>query len=142
MATATDRREATAFLDQIDSTPLKGAADAITAPLLALCAGFIPVSDNDTKPQSNIKPMPWPDFYRQLFRTATGALHWAPEVAWNATPTEINEAFAGHIAMLRTIHGSPDDADPKSDDPRQEIAPEKVKAGISKLRGLAKQRAT
>lgn len=115
LTAATDRQEATALLAQINSTPLRDAADAITAPILALCAAFIPASDEDAKPQSSAKPMPWPDFYRELYRTATGWLHWTPEAAWNATPTEINEAFAGHIAMLRAIHGNPDDADSKPD---------------------------
>lgn len=113
MTAATDRQDATSFLAQIDSTPLKDVADAITAPLLALCAAFIPASDEDAKPQSSAKPMPWPAFYRELYRAATGWLQWTPEAAWNATPTEINEAFAGHIAMLKAIHGNPDEADSK-----------------------------
>jgi hypothetical protein len=107
-ATATDRQEARAFLAALDAAPVKGVAGAITAPLLALIAGFIPAPDEDAKPAKGGKPMPWPAVYRELFRTATGWLGWTPEAAWQATPTEINEAFAGHIAKLKAIHGAPE----------------------------------
>lgn len=115
--TATDRQEASAFLDQIGRTPLQAVADAVTVPMLALIAGFVPAPDEDAKTgDQKAKPMPWPVMYRELFRTATGWLGWTPEAAWNATPTEINEAFAGHIAKLKAIHGTPDkDADQKPD---------------------------
>jgi len=116
--TATDRQEAAAFLDQIGRTPLQAVADAVTVPLTALVVGFIPASDDDAKPDPKAKaaPMPWPKFYRELFRTATGHLGWTPEAAWNATPTEINEAAAGLYEKLRRIHGAPEkDADQKPD---------------------------
>lgn len=116
--TATDRNEASAFLDQIGRTPLQGVADAVTVPMLALVAGFVPASDDDAKPdpKAQPKPMPWPKVYRELYRKATGWLHWTPEAAWNATPTEINEAVAGLFTKLEAIHGAPDkDADQKPD---------------------------
>lgn len=116
--TATDRQEASAFLDQIGRTPLQAVADAVTVPLTALVVGFIPASDDDAKPADpKAKPMPWPEFYRELFRTATGHLGWTPEAAWHATPTEINEAAAGLYEKLRRIHGAPekDAADQKPD---------------------------
>lgn len=131
---ATDRQEASAFLDQIDTTPLKIVADAVTAPMLALVAGFVPASDKeDAKPAKTGNPMPWPAVYKELYRKATGWLGWTPEQAWNATPTEINEAFAGHIEQLKAIHGSSDDNQPKHY-PRQEVSPGEVKAGLAQLR--------
>ena len=114
-ATATDRQEASAFLAKLDATPLKVASAAIGVPLLAVIAGFVPMADGDAKPAKHGKPIPWPAFYRELFRTATGWLGWTPETAWQATPTEISEAFAGHIAKLKAIHGSPEDKDKKPD---------------------------
>lgn len=105
---ATDRQEATAFLDQIGRTPLKIVADAIAAPLLALVAGFAPATDDDAKADHTGKPMPWPKVYRELYRKATGWLGWTPEAAWNATPTEILDAFAGHFEKLKAIHGTSD----------------------------------
>lgn len=107
--TATDRKEASAFLGSIERTPLRIVASTIAAPLLALVTGFIPApDDDDRKPAGTGKPMPWPKFYQELFRIATGWLGWTPAAAWNATPAEINEAFAGHIAKLKAIHGSAD----------------------------------
>lgn len=136
--TATDRQEAAAFLDRIDTTPLQTVRDTITAPILTLVAGFIPEPDADTKPDPTGRPMPWPKVYRELFRTATGWLNWPPETAWNATPTEINEAFAGHAAKLKAIHGSAEDEKP-AHDPREEVSEEEVRAGLAKLRMEAKR---
>lgn len=118
---ATDRQEAAAFLARMEATPLRIVADAITAPILALVAGFIPASDKDAKPASGGKPMPWPKVYRELYRKATGWLGWTPETAWNATPTEINEALTGHLDRLKAIHGSPeqDDKQPEPYTPEQ-----------------------
>lgn len=107
--TATDRQEAIAFLDQIGRTPLKIVADAIAAPMLGLVAGFVPASDDDAKPTDpNITPMPWPKVYREFYRKATGWLGWTPEAAWNATLTEILDAFAGHFEKLKAIYGTSD----------------------------------
>jgi hypothetical protein len=85
--------------------------------------------------------MPWPEVYRELYRTATGWLHWTPTEAWAATPTEINEAFAGHIAMLKAIHGSADDKPAKQTDPDQAarnvadgLDPEFDRAGLRALK--------
>ncbi|WP_265519497.1 hypothetical protein [Nitratireductor luteus] len=108
MTAATDRHEASAFLARLDATPLKIVADTIAAPILTLVASFIPAPDDTAKTDPTAKPMPWPEVYRELYRTATGWLGWTPETAWNATPTEINEAFAGHMAKLKAIHGSPE----------------------------------
>ncbi|RUY31692.1 hypothetical protein EN978_07240 [Mesorhizobium sp. M7A.F.Ca.US.001.04.1.1] len=116
---ATDRREASAFLDRIGRTPLQIVADAITVPMLALVAGFVPASDDDAKStdqKAQVKPMPWPKVYRELFRTATGWLGWTPDVAWNATPTEINEAVAGLYDKLKAIHGAPEKDDDQKPD--------------------------
>ncbi|TPM61097.1 hypothetical protein FJ959_07325 [Mesorhizobium sp. B2-2-4] len=115
---ATDRQEASAFLAAAESKPLLTFADAVTVPMLALVAGFVPASDDDAKPdaKAQAKPMPWPKVYRELFRTATGWLGWTPEAAWDATPTEINEAVAGLYDKLKATHGAPDkDADQKPD---------------------------
>lgn len=114
-STATDKQEASAFLAALDATPLKVASGVVTVPLLAVIAGFVPVPDDDAKPAKHGKPIPWPALYREFFRTATGWLGWMPEAAWQATPTEISEAFAGHIAKLKAIHGTSDDEDKKPD---------------------------
>jgi hypothetical protein len=58
------------------------------------------------------------EHYETLFKLATGALGWPPEVAWNATPAEISAAYQGRCDLLRMIFGSaedkPDDKPAKS----------------------------
>ena len=111
---ATDRQEAAAFLDAIANAPLNDLVDALHGPITNLCRAFILPPDNDGKPSSG-KPMTWQEVYRELYRTAAGWLGWTPETAWSATPYEINEASAGHFAMLKAIHGSADDKDKQTD---------------------------
>lgn len=146
---ATDRQEAAAFLDQIDRTPLQLVADCITMPLFSLVAGFIPATDDsdEATPKQESQPMPWPTVYRELYRTATGWLGWTPATAWNATPTEITEAFAGHIAKLKALH-APDTTDNAASDPDQRarnvklgLDPDFDRNGLHALRGLQGMRA-
>lgn len=139
---ATDRREAMAFLRSIDDAPLHAYQQTAQAPVADLCLAFIPAGDPDQPPSPNAKPMPWPDVYRELFRTATGWLGWSPDHAWNATPSEINEAFAAHVVMLKAIHGGTDDkTQSKTIDPDQAarniadgLDPEFDRAGLRALK--------
>jgi hypothetical protein len=114
---ATDRQDATAFLAKIDNTPLQIVADAIIAPLIEFMASFAPADDRTDNAPSG-EPMPWPDVVRLLYRRATGWLHWTPEAAWNATPTEISEALAGWFEHVEaTTPRAPEDTDqPKQPD--------------------------
>lgn len=104
---ATDEREATAFLAKIDATPLQIVADSIIAPLFVFLASFAPAEDRpgtaDNAPSGNApsgSPMAWRDVVKMLHRRATGWLHWTPETAWNATPSEINDALAGWLEYM------------------------------------------
>lgn len=129
MTAATDRKDAAAFLRSLESKSLLTFQRIAQAPLFRLCAGFIPAADPTATPSPNAKPMPWRDVYRELFRTATGWLHWTPEAAWNATPTEINEAFAGHVAMLKALYGGEDDK-PAESKPNPEQAARNIADGL------------
>lgn len=111
LTAATSRQDAIAFLASFDQQPLFRLKLVVDAALHNLCAGFTPEPDADDKQAPAGKPMAWADFYRHLYRQATGALHWTPETAWNATPAEIVEAYAGLIDHLQAIHGAPDDKD-------------------------------
>lgn len=126
---ATDREDAAAFLAAMSPLPLQRFVEIVQASVARLCMGFIPASEADGKPASNAKPMPWREVYRELFRSATGWLHWTPEATWNATPTEINEAFAGHVAMLKAIHGGEDDK-PADRQPDPEQAARNIADGL------------
>lgn len=129
------RQDAAAFLTLRAGKPLLPFMLAVREPLTQLLRSFVPAPEKPSgKPTGN--PMPWADYYRELYRTATGWLGWTPEVAWNATPTEINEAAAGKFAMLRAIHGSGEDDKP-GHDPLAPVPPEKVREGITRLRSLS-----
>jgi hypothetical protein len=105
LAASQARQDAAAFLLCISGKPLSLIHSIVAEPISDLCHAFIPAAEPNSKPTTD-KPMPWPEFYRELYRTATGALGWTPAEAWAATPTEINEAFTGHLAKLQAIHGS------------------------------------
>lgn len=116
---ATDERQASALLGTIANAPLKGFSQAAQAPLAALCEALMPMPPEPSRNSSSKgKPMPWAEVYRELYRTSTGWLGWPPEAAWNATPDEITEAFNGHLAKLKAIHGAADD-DTDSTTPEQ-----------------------
>lgn len=121
---ATDEREATAFLDRIDATPLQIVADTIIAPLFVFLASFAPAEDRpgtaDKAPSG--EPMAWPDVVKMLHRRATGWLRWTPEVAWQATPSEINDALAGWAEYIEATTPK-QDGKPK---PPDAYAPEKL----------------
>lgn len=71
-----------------------------------------------------------------LFEIGTGWLGWSPSATWAATPSEILIAQRGHIAKLKLLNGVVDEPDRKYD-PREEISPEQVQAGIAALKAEA-----
>lgn len=107
LTAATDRREAVAFLDTMSRQPIIRFVEIAQAQLVRLVAGFIPQPDASAKPSPG-NAVPWREAYRDLFRYATGWLHWSPDQAWNATPSEITDALNAHFDMLRAIHGGED----------------------------------
>lgn len=109
LTAAPDRQEASAFLAQLDSTPLQTLARTITAPLAAFVAGFTPADTGTDNNNRSGMPMAWPDVVKTLYRRATGWLGWTPETAWNATPTEITEAFAGWMEHHEALNPRPED---------------------------------
>lgn len=135
---ATSRQDAIAFLASFDHKPLFRLKLIVDAALHNLCAGFTPEPDADEKQAPAGKPMAWADFYRQLYRQATGWLGWTPETAWNATPAEIVGAYAGRIEQLQAIYGGK--GQPGSNhNPREEAPESEVRAGINALRAEARR---
>lgn len=142
MTAATDRKDAAAFLDTMSRLPLIRFVEIVQAQLARLVTGFIPLPDASAKPSQG-KAVPWREAYRDLYRYATGWLHWSPDQAWNATPTEITDALTAHFDMLKAIHGSaedkPDQPDAYSTDRLREIEeqgfdPEFDRAGLQALK--------
>lgn len=95
MTAATDRKDAAAFLRSFESKSLLTYMRIAQIPVQRLCMGFFPAPEDGAKPARGMPALPLRHVYRTLFRAATGKLGWSPEQAWNATPTDINEAFIG-----------------------------------------------
>jgi len=116
LAASISRQDAAAFLFSQAGKPLSSFIMAVRAPLAMLVAMLQPALDPNVKPApGTAKPVPWQEFYADLYEKATGWLGWTPETAWNATPTEIDRAYSGHIAKLRAIHGSAEQEKPAHD---------------------------
>lgn len=117
---ATDHEQGHSLLASVANEPLKGFYQDVQLPLVHLCQSLIPATRSmDENASGVVKPMAWADFYKALYRTATGWLQWPPEAAWNATPDEITEAFDGLLEKLKAIHGGVDD-NKHTDDQREE----------------------
>jgi hypothetical protein len=109
LSCSSTRQDAAAFHFSQTGRPLSQFFASVQAPLHELLSMFFPASDPKSKPAPSAgKPMPWGDYYAALYEQATGWLGWTPEAAWNATPTEIDRAYAANIAKLKAIHGSND----------------------------------
>lgn len=142
LTAATDRRDAARFLDAISRLPICRFVVIVQAQLFHLVGGFAPQPAPDAK-SSQGKMVPLRELYRDMYRRATGWLHWTPDATWSATPTEITEALSGHFDMLRAIHGSaeeqPDQPEAYSPERLREIDelgfdPEFDRAGLQALK--------
>lgn len=102
------RQDAAAFLLSLVGKPLFPFYLSARQPLTDLVTMLAPAPAANSKPPAG-KPVTWPEAYAALFDQATGWLGWTPETAWNATPTEIDRAYAAHIGKLKAIHGSGDE---------------------------------
>lgn len=130
--------DAAAFLSALPGRPLLPFFLDVRQPLAELVSMFMPASDPKAKPSTGKgKPMPWADYYRELYAFATGWLGWTPETAWNATPTEIDRAYSAHVEKLKAIHGSADEK--PAYDPLEEVSQEEVRDGIARLKATARR---
>jgi hypothetical protein len=95
LTAATDRRDAARFLDTMSRLPISRFAEIAQKPVRDLCDLFLPVDETNARPATSAPAITLSRLFQGLFRFATGILRWTPEQAWNATPTEISEAFIG-----------------------------------------------
>ncbi|MDX0605414.1 hypothetical protein GOD78_30275 [Sinorhizobium medicae] len=123
LSASVDRQDTAAFLLCVRERPLFPFFLAVRQPLAELLSMLTPAPDPKAKPATG-KPVSLRDFYQGLYAQATGWLGWTPEVAWNATPTEIDRAYAAHVAKLKAIHGSADDQPGEQAD---DYTPERLK---------------
>lgn len=61
-------------------------------------------------------PVSFADHLAGLYRIATGWIGWPPEVALDATPAEITEAYKGRLDMLKAIFGGNSEETPSGGD--------------------------
>jgi hypothetical protein len=112
------------LLDCGGSLSIEMAVDHIAGPLLDHVVTLTGVDPGaPAKPQSG-EVMPFTEYHAKLFRLATGWLGWTPEAAYNATPTEITEAYKGRLELLSAVFGSGDkgeDVEAGDEDARRQL---------------------
>lgn len=124
-------QSAAALLFSLSARPLSHFFDAVQQPIADLVAMFAPASVQslDTAPRTSKELSPQ-EVFTAFYEKATGWLGWTPEQAWNATPTEIDRAFAAHFAKLKAIHGSADSKDEAAETPDPEQAARNAAEGL------------
>lgn len=121
LSSSSGQGDAAAFLFGIEGRPLSTFIGPARMPIAELVSMLMPARDPNAKhvPPAS-KSVAWADYYADLYERATGWLGWTPAEAWAATPTEIERAYSGYIAMLKAIHGTADEnPTPKQTDPDQ-----------------------
>lgn len=85
------------------------------------CAGVDPDDAPKAKPEGKpAKSVPFRDHLQDLYRKATGWCGWSPHIALDATPAEIQLAYAGKLEMLKAIHGEEEKSKPEDNRPLEE----------------------
>jgi len=135
-ASSTGQGGAAFLRSEAAGRPLSPFFLAVKQPLAELVSMFFPapVQSLDTAPQPlGETKIDMRNVYRDLYRVATGWLGWTPEQAWNATPTEINEAFIGRFG---TGEGSKKAPDPEqaARNIAEGLDPEFDRAGLQALK--------
>ncbi|MBY2961688.1 hypothetical protein ACC755_21275 [Rhizobium ruizarguesonis] len=133
-----NRQDAAAFLFSQSGKPLFPFFVAVRQPLVELISMLTPAPYPKAQASSG-KPLTWAEAYTALYEYATGWLGWTPDTAWNATPTEIDRAYAAHIDRLETTGVLVRDKQPATHDPVEEITEEQARAGLAKLKANAKR---
>ncbi|TCM57832.1 tail assembly chaperone [Rhizobium sp. PP-F2F-G48] len=133
------RDEALRFLRQHENRPLRSFFYVVVPAVSELLQMFMPAVDGSG--EASGETMSCAQFYRDLYRIATGALCWTPAEAWAATPQEIREAFKGHISANRMARGESVGEKPTERDPNQAanniaegLDPEFDRAGLRALK--------
>lgn len=136
LTACSDRQSAAAFLSSLSGKPLFPFFMAVQQPLADLLSMFTLESDPKAPPSTGTdKLMPWLEVYRTLYRRATGALGWTPEAAWNATPTEITEAYVGRFGS----GGTQPDPEQAARNEALGLDPEFDRAGLRALKAKISQ---
>ncbi|WP_415402885.1 hypothetical protein [Tateyamaria sp. SN3-11] len=143
-ASASSTRDAESFIQSLGPVSLRRVQEITLEPLVTLMSrlmSFGDDTDSDTpKKKTNSKPVAWSDLHKDLFKMATGWLHWTPETVWNSTLPDLLLAIEGYFDQLQSTHGTNDDNE-LSEEQRQAnieagLDPDFDRAGLASLRGL------
>lgn len=141
--TADDAEAAVRVFDHQVTSEGLASLHKLADPLYAVLSASYGIDDEIKHPiEAKDRPDQLFDMERalvDLYEFGTGWLNWTPTQTWNAIPAEIMAAQRGFIAKHNAIHGSAEDEDQLSHDPREELTPEQLQANIAKLRSIAAQ---
>jgi hypothetical protein len=79
---------------------------AATSDLIEFVLVLAGANDKTSGKAESGTPMPFDEYFTQLFQIGSGWLGWAPEDVWDATPAEIIHAQKGRMEMLKALFGS------------------------------------
>lgn len=134
------------LIGHVATQPLSNFKTSAQISIFELIAALMPpAKEPDENPKPSTKETPWEEAFLEMFKVATGWLGWSPMDAWNATPQEITDAFEGHIAKLKAIHGS-DGGEPSGNQNEQQrqdniangLDPEFDRAGLQALKAKSR----
>jgi len=96
-----------------ESISLRAQLEHVKPAAIAFVAQLAGIGDDQPDAAPSGKPMPFAEFYTELFAIGTGALGWTPADTWAATPAEIITAHKGRVKLigdiLKAVFGSTDD---------------------------------
>ena len=129
------RSALTDYLDNAGDTPLAVSLDLLVGPM----CDFIDSLTGDAEAAveaSKGKPISFKEYHTRLYRIATGWLGWPPEVAWDASPAEILEAYQGRTEMLAAVFGGKQEGGDKTLDATKGEVSGAIRAELNALGNL------
>ncbi len=87
------------------------------------------------------KPISFEEHIGQLYRIATGFLHWDRDAAWNATAVEILEAREGWVEKQQAIWGRKEDGEGSEPAPISAYDDTVDHEGIATLKAMSRRKA-
>ena len=124
----------------IDDLGLGVALFSIAGPLVQFLHACFAIDPNPAETSAKTgAPFDMTKTLDDLFEQATGWLGWPVNDAWAATPAEIMTAYNGLIAKLKACHGSAEEQQESTYDPREEVSEDQMRAGIAALKAEAQR---
>jgi len=123
------------LLTEIGAKGLGISLDQLITPLVDFVLALAG-HDEDAPSSPATDPVTFTTYFEGLFRAATGVMGWAPDVAWAASPGEIQAAYEGRAGLLKSIFGSAEaPADDHTRDPNAKFDREAFNALKAQISG-------